>query len=223
MGKLSKLTKEIREDGFGVIWRRLSWRLPRSVFYYNHSNHIRFDLNDYKPKDLPDLEIRMATLDDYELFEKVRITHKTFKQRLDRGDMCAMVVVDGLVRSFMWAAEGNIYIHNSGAILDVGEDGFYSYDAYTDPEFRGKGFFKYCDEIQNRHYKETGKRYHYVSIDKFNKLSNMIRRRAGYKYIGETIHYSLFGLRITSYKNWFRGAPGVKIFGKNSVSNLKTV
>lgn len=223
MGKLSKLLDEIREDGIEVIFRKLSWRLPRSIFYFNHSNHLCFDLKQFKPSKLPDLEVRMAEFEDFRLFNKINIREETFNHRLARGDTCTMVVVDGLVRAFMWATSGNVYIRNCGAEMDVGDDGFYAFDAYTDPEYRGKGFFKYCDVIQNQYYLDHGKPYHYGSIDKFNKLSNMIRQKAGYKIIGETINYSIFSLNFTFFKNWYKKTPALRIFGNGSVKHLKHV
>ena len=203
--KLKNFFKHIRAYGFDHIFRSLAWRTPRWLFYYDRSIHHK--LGEIAIGDIhrEGYEIRIASYEDYGLMGRMAITEQVFKMRLERGDTCVIAIRDNLVVAIAWAASGNLFIKNTGAIIDTGETGFYIFNAFTLVEDRGQGLYTALHELLRQHYHANNRTIEYNSIDVYNQHSYKLHMKLGYKTIGNTIYFCLFGIKICIYRNWWTG------------------
>ena len=203
--KLKNFFKHIKAYGFDHIFRSISWRTPRWLFYYDRSTHQRLQQVELDNIHREDYEIRTAEREDYALMSKMMISETVYKMRLDRGDVCAIAVKDSLVVALAWATFGKLFIRNAGAVMDTGKDGFYIYNAFTLESERRKGLHTALDNFLRHIFYARNRTTDFNSIDVYNQNSYKLHMKLGYKTIGNTIYFCLFGIKICIYRNWWTG------------------
>lgn len=204
-GKLKNFIGDLKTYGLDHIFRVISWRLPRWLFYYDRSIHHKLGQVPIADISRAGYEIRVAKLEDYPLMNPMAIGEDIFKMRLERGDTCVIAVRDNLVAAMAWGASGNLFIKNTGAVLDTGADGFYIYNAYTLVEDRRRGLYTALHDLLRQHYHANNKTNEFNSIDVYNQHSYQLHMKLGYKKIGITVYFCLFGINFCFYSDWLTG------------------
>ena len=78
------------------------------------------------------------------------------KWRLSQGEVCWVVKVEGEIVSYVWVAFRQEQVEELCKAVKLQEGEFYLYDAFTVPEWRGKGIYPAILSRQLQHFKEEG-------------------------------------------------------------------
>ena len=144
----------------------------------------------------------MATFDDVERLAREGVREHIFRERLVRGDHCVLVLKGDRVVAWSWSTSGRLYVSSGGIRFDTGNDGFFLYDVYTAPEERLKGFILGCFKRQVEHYRARGGCHVMGTISPFNTESLRTHLRMGFRICGETIGFTVAGIRLCYYRSW---------------------
>ena len=153
-------------------------------------------------------------IDEYVPFRKGATRHAVAK-RLAAGNACFVARAQGKIISARWAATGTAPCDYLFRTVPLADDEVYLFDAFTSPEWRGKGIFPALTSAMHRHYRDAGKRRSICFTGPEN-LPAMIAD-TGYRRIG-ILGYVGIGSRR---RHFFRIDKGEKAPGE-STSSLST-
>ncbi|MEO8575723.1 MAG: class I SAM-dependent methyltransferase [Gemmatimonadales bacterium] len=97
-----------------------------------------------------------AQVDEYVAFRAGTNVHAV-RKRLAAGNECFVARVDHKIVSARWAATGNAPCDYLFRTVSLADDEVYLFDAFTSPEWRGKGIFPALTSSMHRHYRDEGK------------------------------------------------------------------
>ncbi|MGB5107779.1 MAG: hypothetical protein WBP29_05170 [Candidatus Zixiibacteriota bacterium] len=104
--------------------------------------------------------------------------------------------------SMLWGATGKLYVNQASTLIDTNNNAFYRYNSFTVPEERLKGLYSQCSTVLYNHYSTSGRKLVYSAISVFNQPSIAASTSVGNKIVGESVLFSIFGLKILYYKKW---------------------
>lgn len=86
--------------------------------------------------------------------------HRIYHRRIPGGEICYAMRVDEKLAAYVWLSIADSVWTMLGGRLLLRPDEFYLYDAYTLPEYRGRGYYPYlkayvCREIAREHGKRA--------------------------------------------------------------------
>ena len=64
-----------------------------------------------------------------------------FKNRFGQGDICCVSILEGEIIAYCWIASKRAYIGEIDRSMQLRDGEIYLYDAFTNPEFRGRNLF----------------------------------------------------------------------------------
>lgn len=111
---------------------------------YYLSIHYIDEARTYTPKAEIPLETRPLELDDVDNYVKVRKGNEREDtiERMSKGDLCWCALCEGQIVGYVWRGKKDVYIPELKRKMTFPEDFYYAYEAYTHPDYRGKGVFK---------------------------------------------------------------------------------
>jgi L-amino acid N-acyltransferase YncA len=190
--------------GLEFLVLRISWRMPRWLFTYDHSlllmcERLRTDLGIGEQ-----VERRLVDRHDAALMKAIGMGEIAFQERLDKGDIGAVVLESRLAVATFWASPGSLFLRagKTGSFLNTGTDGFYLYYALTLPQARSKGYFKVCTSLLFDYFGSKGRPRGYSMVDASNEVSLKAHERMGFKVVGDTIRMVICGVSVCCYKSW---------------------
>jgi RimJ/RimL family protein N-acetyltransferase len=190
--------------GVEYFVRRISWKMPRWLFTYEHSlllmsERIQTDLMIGEG-----VECRLAGRQDAGLMKAIGMTEVTFQERLDKGDVGAIVVENRSAVATLWAVTGSLFLQagKTGSFLNTGTDSFYFHYGFTLPQARSKGYYKACVSLLFDYFASRGRPRGYGLIDADNDLSLRVHEKLGYKVVGDAIRMLVCGVSVCYYKSW---------------------
>jgi hypothetical protein len=211
------LRKGISQFGWRYLIRLVVWRFPEWLLRYENAYLMAAESLQIGPHATEGIVFRMAVAADAENFGAVRISASVVRERLHIGDKCAIALRDGGIISMLWAATGNLYLHEAGTVIDTGDKAFYRYNSFTIPEERQKGLYSGCSRVLYEHYSALGRTNVYGAISVFNLPSQLASQKIGNKIVGESVLFAILGLKLLYFKYWpyptkrfvlFTGLPG---------------
>lgn len=141
--------------------------------------------------------VREGTHDDIDGLSKIDNKKDIFRERLISGEHLIVGIHEGKIVGYQWFSDKSYHIEGRYQYrIDIPSDTFYVYDAFTVPEYRGKGWWinstKYLIEIM----KGMKKRMLICGIDHYNIYSVKMCCRFGYRIYKDIIEISVFGMTI---------------------------
>ena len=161
------------------------------------------------------VEILDATqIDEYVAFRK-GATRGGVAKRLAASNECFVARAEGEIISARWAATVTAPCDYLFRTVPLADDEVYLFDAFTSPEWRGKGIFPALTSAMHRHYRDAGKRRSICFTGPEN-LPAMIAE-TGYRRIGILGYVGVGSKR----RHFFRIDKGERAPGE-SASGLST-
>jgi hypothetical protein len=127
---------------------------------------------------------------------------------------------DDKILTLLWASPGKRYLKLGGGILDPGENGIIVYGGYTEKSVRLKGLFPVAFNELYQSFVREGRYIIYAAIHTMNEYSLKLHERMNFIRAGESIHFSIFNIKMTFYKYWPHKAKKVHIFIKTPPNGL---
>ena len=202
----------ISQFGWRYLTRLIIWRFPEWLLRYENAYLMAADSLKVGPHATEGIEFRLADPDDADNFGTVRISADNVRQRLGLGDKCAIALRNGEIISMLWAATGELYLHEAGTLIDTGEKAFYRYNSFTIPEERQKGLYSACSRVLYEYYSALGRTHMYGAISVFNLPSQLASQKVGNKIVGESVLFACLGLKFLFFKNWPYKTRRFKVF-----------
>lgn len=212
--------------GPGFLLYLISICCPAWLFRYSHTYLFQGKDLFINSKTNEGYEIRFVTISDVAKLKNFRTSMAKAKDRLNRGDICVVVVrnADDSVVASLWAATDVLYSEFTGTILNTGDDGFYLYSVYTIEEEQSKGLYSGMLLYLITYYYVFNRLFIYAKVDFFNILSIQIKKKIGFKIIGESFAFRLFKFNLCYYKYWNIKLNSNYLFYTNGYAkNLKLV
>ena len=138
---------------------------------YFHIDYIIFDvsLSEPIPRAPVDsrLETRTATMSDLPALKKlVRRDHaKEFKKNFNRGDTCIVTLLEDTIVAYVWVTAQDYYDSYTRRTIHLAPGEGFGYDAYSRPDWRGKGIRTFLQAEERRKCREMGCRRFKFLID----------------------------------------------------------
>jgi hypothetical protein len=217
---MRQLFKEIAHLNMDYILNAISWRMPSWLFIYNKAQLLFTDSPKFLFRESDNQFARRATLEDIPLLEKIGIPGKLFKERMDHGDQCVILMKDNEILSIIWGSGGKRYLKFPGQILDPGEDGFIAYGAETVEKARLRGYIGLTYSLLYKYYLDNGRGKVFGSVHSLNVPSFRNHIKMNFNVVGETIHFSIIGIKFTYYRKWPHPTRKLHIFIKTPPYNL---
>jgi hypothetical protein len=217
---MRQVFKEIARFNGDYVLNAISWRMPGWLFVYNRAYLMFTDSPKFLFRESDNQFARHATLDDIPLLEKMGISGKLVKERIDNGDQCVILVKDNEILSIIWGSSGKRYLKISGTIFDPGKDGFIAYGAETVEKARLRGYIGVTYNLLNNYYLGHRRGKIYGSVHSLNAPSYRNHIKMNFSVIGETFHVSIFGIKFTYYRKWPHPSRKLHIFIKTPPYNL---
>lgn len=104
--------------------------------------------------------------------------------RLARGDMCLGMIHTGELIHACWVRRGRAHIEYLDCEFELPSDVGYAYEAYTKPEFRGRGVAGARARLMEAPLSRAGYRAVLSAISPENGASLYFNRQAGHKVVG---------------------------------------
>jgi len=98
-----------------------------------------------------------AEIDEYIAFRK-GADPDVARRRIAAGNSCFVARHEGRIISARWAATGTAQCDYLFREVPLGSHEVYLYDAFTSPEWRGKGIFPALTSEMHRHYRASGRK-----------------------------------------------------------------
>ncbi|MDY6855643.1 MAG: GNAT family N-acetyltransferase [Thermodesulfobacteriota bacterium] len=205
---------------------RLYSSVPSSVDEYNPVRHsimkeernrltfgnlvlFSFNLKNRIPDVKEGIPTHIEFISDMSFFKTVGLPKKdyvdsvVFRDRFHRGDICCVAKSGGKIVSYCWISLNSAHIEEIDRNINLKKNEIYLYDAFTEPEFRGKSIFPRVLTDILKYGKRQG--YHMSLI--FALSSNHPSLRA-IKKAGFTRFQSVYFISI--YNKTFCKTSGVK-------------
>jgi GNAT superfamily N-acetyltransferase len=124
---------------FQRIKRRLWHRSDELLFAFNIAEEPR----QARPRSVH--TFRVVSLDSLHRGGEVPVLDVAHRdevmRRLQRGDLCCVVEVDGLVVGYVWAGYRRWNLDDLAIDVSLRDDECFFYDAYIAPQYRGQGIY----------------------------------------------------------------------------------
>lgn len=205
------------------IFHGLSWRLPSWLFHYDHTFLVKGRELRLQPREYREYRLRCATADDIAILKREGVKEALFRERIERGDHCILVLKGERAVAWSWSATGRLFVASGGIEIDTGEDGFFLYNVYTAPEERLKGFILGCFKMQLAHNHGRMRHNAFGTISAFNTESLRTHFRMGFRICGETIGVAVAGINVCYYRSWPFPTRRLHVFCRLPAGDIKTV
>ena len=152
-------------------------------------------------------------IDEYIAFRK-GADPEIVRRRIAAGNSCFVARTEGRIISARWAATGTAQCDYLFREVPLGSDEVYLYDAFTLPEWRGKGIFPALTSEMHRHYRAAGKKRSicFTGPENFPAMA----ADTGYRGIGIIGYVGMGPLR----RHFFRVRGGERAPGEHESSLL---
>lgn len=215
--------KSLKLSTFDRLISGIARRLPSWLLRYDHTYLVHSKGPKLITRDYTGYEVRYAGADDVGLMTRAGVDGQLFKHRLGRGDNCVLVLHQGRVVTWSWAATGTIFLKLSGVSIDLPPDSFFLYDIYTTPEERLKGFITTCFKYQLEHYRESNRTVIYGVIAASNTPSLKTHYRMGFELVGETYCLTILSIKFAKYAHWPFSHRGWHVYVKDYTKSMEWV
>lgn len=210
-------------SGFDRVLSGIARRLPSWLLRYDHTYLVTGRNVKLITRDYSGYEIRYATTADVELMMRAGVSRELFEHRLHRGDNCVIVLNEGKVVTWSWAATGRLFLKLSGVTIDLPNDSLFLYDVFTIPEERLKGFITSCFKLQLEHFHKQNRQVIYGVIAASNTGSLKTHYRMGFELAGETFYLKLCGIKFARYAIWPFEHRGARIYFRDLSKRMEWV
>ncbi len=186
-----KLNEKIRLYGFPTLVKRVFKRgLAKAGFHSEVYYYCAFDLQDgHRLKPLPEgYHSRQLTMADLEKATNMGFSAgklEVFRQRFRREGYTGIGIFknDQLV-GFAWLSlyevETPFPLPDDGS-LNLDADEGYLLDAYSHPDYRGRGFHPFYTSWRYKTLADTGRRYAITIIDEDNRAARTTQAKSGFR------------------------------------------
>jgi len=224
ISKIKKLLGKLAQGDYNYILEVISWRLPRWLFYYNHSYLIGTDKPTLEVKKQDEFDIYFLTKQNSAILEKYGHARQLIDSRLAAGDKAVIIGRGDEIATLVWGTSCMRFHTLSGTIIDPGDNGAYYYGIYTKKDQRKKGLAVLAQRIIYDSYTAEGRYWVYVTINVLNKKSlNLALERMNCSILGDSIYIILFGISFCYYKKWPNPTKKIHIFFRRPARSLEWV
>lgn len=126
---------------------------------------------------------------------------RLIERRLGRGERCFLALHQGRVVSYCWFSQARVGIEEVDLTVVVQPDEAYLYDAFTLPQWRGRGLYPALLTRMVREAMEVGCRRAMIFVVEDNLPSRQGIEKAGFELFQRISHYKLLGF------SWYRSGP----------------
>lgn len=204
--KKQKISQIISEEGFYSFFKRVLRYLRKNIIGITKVYIFELDLEKPYPKITSELNLsfRLATMKDIESLDEENFDYdkkakQYAKERLKKGDKCALMIYSNRIIGYVWTME-DFLDTSTFNFVPISKNRVSTYKTLVLKELRGKRVRNACDTYIFDMFKKSGKRFTVCVIDKDNKSSIKTRQRVGYKKIGHVYQFRFFGLKYDHVK-----------------------
>lgn len=224
--KISKIISGFQAYGVEFFIYLISVCCPEWLFRYSHTYLFKGKDFVIHPKINEGYEVHLVTVDDIGKLKNFHTTMAKAQDRLSRGDICIVTVrnADGSVIASLWASTGKLFSEYTGTFLDTDDNGLYLYSVNTIEEERDKGFYSNMLLFLIKYYNNINRFFIYSKVDYFNGSSINIKKKIGFKVIGESYAFKFYKFYACYYRYWHNFEDNhFEFYAQNSTSHFKLV
>jgi GNAT superfamily N-acetyltransferase len=147
------------------------------------------------------VDARLASNYDISKFDRFRkFRGGKAVERLRAGDLCFIAEKNGKIPNYTWICFHEAYVPELEAKIRIDPNSAYRYDAYTDPEYRGRGILPIVLTRASDYLFQNGieRIYDLVSFDNYPSLRS--HQKIGSRKMGEVTFFKLFRSKRYRYK-----------------------
>lgn len=201
--KIQRLRAGVAHGGLDYLMTAAVSYLPDQLVYYRHHLMLMREVADLGYHDESNDRVVIASENDVDLLVgHAQITREVLHFRFEVGDTCFMIVENGIVVSSAWAAIGRRFLSTLGQCFDMGDDAFYIYGVFTEPQARRRGLTTLCYQRMFDWFAERRRPIAYAAVDAHNKASLGAHRKFGFKPVGRTRYLRMLGVGLSLCPQW---------------------
>ncbi|HEX8949471.1 MAG TPA: GNAT family N-acetyltransferase [Dissulfurispiraceae bacterium] len=193
-----------------------------TLVYYHRKIHfvlLSGDLNE--PPPVEGDEIRLVTKKDIPLLSSMYRSEQVYLRRLQNGYSAIICIRGGKAVHMEWFCRSHYYIWDGRVTLDPGPGGYYLFDLYTKPEFRGRGIWRLAMRRLLDHIRNTNSDpVLFSAVDYLNHSALRAHLKNGFSGLGMLEFKQVCGLRKWSYRHR-NGLPDDFEWGFAGVHNAR--
>lgn len=223
---IKKIISGFQTHGAEFLIYLVSICCPEWLFRYSHTYLFQGNNLLIHPRTNEGYGVHFVTVDDIGKLKNFRASIAKAQDRLNRGDVCIVTVrnADDFVVASLWASTGKIFSEYTGTFLDTSDVGFYLYSVDTIEEERLKGFYSNMLLFLIKYYQNKNRFLIFSKVDFFNNLSINIKKKIGFKVVGESYAFKLFKFYACYYRYWHNFDDNhFEFYAQNSISRFKLV
>lgn len=178
------------------------------LFSFNLMNRIP-DVTEGIPTDI-------EFISDMSLFNTGGLTKKDdtdsdiFRDRFHCGDICCAAKFDGKIASYCWISTKGGHIEEIDRNITLKNNEIYLYDAFTEPEFRGKSIFPRILTVILRYGKQKGYHKSLIFVLSSNHPSLRAIKKAGFASFQSVYFLSIYNKTFCKVGGVKNGEPCIK-------------
>lgn len=130
-------------------------------------------------------------MDELGKIEDRSVTAEQMRRRLEQGQTCLALKIDGQVAAFTWANLKQCP-YPQGWEFDLAEDEAYLFDAYTSKAYRGRNLAASLRYYQYEELARAGRRRYYSVTLASNQPSLRFKKKVGARLIRLSLYVKLF-------------------------------
>jgi GNAT superfamily N-acetyltransferase len=177
--------------------------LPNRLMQYTHHVLLRCEGRAARVRGGAGPAVGIGSTDHLEaLIRPGDLSREVLEQRFHDGDLCVLVLEEGLILASAWAATGTRYLAGLSQTLHVPPAAFYIHDTFTAPEARRRGLATACYARLFDHFAAQGRTTAYAAVEVLNQPSLVAHARWGFVPVGRARKLALGRLRSTFAPRW---------------------
>jgi RimJ/RimL family protein N-acetyltransferase len=175
---------------------------PHNLLFFERNLLMVADSCDIPVRDHSGYEIRLVTPEDLPKITAFSFSTERLQRELREGSVGIMIVKEGKVVAWRWAATGALYLEYYNTVIDMGDDGYYTSRLETVPEERGKGHANTCFRTMHEYFSTLNRRLNYALVASRDTRSRTIHERYGFRTIGDIFVLNILWLHFCFYLKW---------------------
>ena len=153
------------------------------------------------------INIRECTTDDVNLLCECVNKRNLFERRFSNGEVCIIATYNNSIIGYEWfSLQAKYHDERNVFTYKIHPDSIYAYDAYIQPEHRGKDVFYKITHAANKLVQKHNRKRLVAHIEHENYASLISHKRLGFNIVDSTIFISIFNRIVTIRKkpptNW---------------------
>jgi RimJ/RimL family protein N-acetyltransferase len=176
--------------------------LPHNLLFFERNLLMVADTCNIPVRDHSGYEIRLVTPEDLPKITAFSFSIERLQRELREGSVGIMILKEGKIVAWRWAAIGALYVEYCNTVIDMGDNGYYTSRLETVPEERGKGHANTCFRTMHEYFGNLNRRLNYTLVASRDTRSRTIHERYGFRTIGDIFMLNIFWLHFCFYRKW---------------------